>query len=142
HSFGCMSAMHAIANGASASSMVSISPPKDVTTLLQQFTNILGMNSAVTHQLKRRLEQRFGEAMWSRLSMQEWLRGTNIPGLIIHDSRDRYIPVSNGRAVHSVWKKSELKITRGLGHMRILQNAEVITSIGGFLIKSSQKIRR
>ncbi|MEW8209822.1 MAG: alpha/beta hydrolase [Candidatus Thiodiazotropha taylori] len=142
HSFGCMCAMHAITNGASASSVVCISPPKDVTTLLQQFTNILGMNSAVTHQLKRRLEQRFGEAMWSRLSMQEWLRGTDIPGLIIHDSRDRYIPVSNGRAVHSAWKESELKITRGLGHMRILQNAEVITSIGGFLIKSSQKIRR
>ncbi|MBW9257661.1 MAG: alpha/beta hydrolase [Candidatus Thiodiazotropha sp. (ex. Lucinisca nassula)] len=138
HSFGCMCAMHAIANGASASSMVCISPPKDVTTLLQQFTNILGMNSAVTHQVRRRLEQRFGEEMWSRLSMQEWVRRADIPGLIIHDSRDRYIPVSNGRAVHTAWKESQLQITRGLGHMRILQNAEVTTSIGDFLIKSNQ----
>ncbi|MBV2121646.1 MAG: alpha/beta hydrolase [Candidatus Thiodiazotropha sp. (ex Ctena orbiculata)] len=138
HSFGGMCAMHAVANGASVSSMVCISPPKDVTTLLQQFTNILGMNSAVTHQVRCRLEQRFGEAMWSKLSMQEWVRHADIPGLIIHDSRDRYIPLSNGRAVHTAWKKSELQITRGLGHMRILQNAEVITRIGRFLIKSNQ----
>ena len=138
HSFGGMCAMHAIANGASASSVVCISPPKDVTTLLQQFTKILGMNTAVVNQVKRRLEQRFGEAMWSRLSMPAWVRAADVPGLIVHDSRDRYIPVSNGRAVHAAWKESELQITRGLGHMRILQNAEVIASIGRFLVKPGQ----
>ncbi|MCG7936626.1 MAG: alpha/beta hydrolase [Candidatus Thiodiazotropha taylori] len=138
HSFGSMCALHAIANGACASSVVCISPPKDVTTLLQQFIKILGMNPAVVNQLKHRLEQRFGEEMWHRLSIPEWVRAADIPGLIIHDSRDRYIPVSNGRAVHAAWTGSELQITRGLGHMRILQNAEVITSIGRFLLKSSQ----
>ena len=138
HSFGGMCAMHAIANGARASSVVCISPPKDVTTLLQQFTKILGMNTAVVNQVKRRLEQRFGEAMWSRFSMPEWARAADIPGLIVHDSRDRYIPVSNGRAVHAAWKESALQITRGLGHMRILQNAEVIASIVRFLVKPGQ----
>ncbi|MCG7912742.1 MAG: alpha/beta hydrolase [Candidatus Thiodiazotropha weberae] len=138
HSFGGMCAMHAIANGARANSVVCISPPRDVTTLLQQFIKILRMDSAVVNQLKHRLEMRFGEAMWSRLSMQEWVSAADIPGLIIHDSRDRYIPVSNGRAVHTAWKNSELQITRGLGHMRILQSTEVITCIERFLTKSSQ----
>ncbi|MES9830655.1 MAG: alpha/beta hydrolase [Candidatus Thiodiazotropha sp. DIVDIV] len=138
HSFGGMCALHAIANGARAGSVVCISPPKDVTTLLQQFTKLLGMNTAVVNQVRRRLELRFGEDMWSRLSMQEWVRAADIPGLIIHDSRDRYIPVSNGRAVHAAWADSELQITRGLGHMRILQNDEVITSIKRFLVKLSQ----
>lgn len=138
HSFGGMCALHAIANGARASSVVCISTPKDVSTLLQQFTKLLGMNAAVVNQLKRRLERRFGADMWSRFSMQEWVRAADVPGLIVHDSRDRYIPVSNGRAVHAAWADSELQITRGLGHMRILQNADVINSIKQFLVKPSQ----
>ncbi|MET0005136.1 MAG: hypothetical protein DBP02_19290 [gamma proteobacterium symbiont of Ctena orbiculata] len=133
HSFGGMCTLHAISNGARASAVVCISTPKDVTTLLQQFSSLLGLNEVVVGQLKRRLEQRFGEDMWSRFSMQEWVRLADLPGLIIHDSRDRYIPVSNGRAVHAAWADSELQITRGLGHMRILQDAEVISSIKRFL---------
>ncbi|MCG7872307.1 MAG: alpha/beta hydrolase [Candidatus Thiodiazotropha lotti] len=138
HSFGGMCTLHAIANGARASSVVCISPPKDVTTLLQQFIKILGMNTTVVNQVKRRLEQRFGEEMWSRLSLPEWVRAAELPGLIIHDSRDRYIPVSNARAVHAAWTGSELQITRGLGHMRILQNTEVINSVERFLLKPGQ----
>ncbi|MES9991909.1 MAG: alpha/beta fold hydrolase [Candidatus Thiodiazotropha sp.] len=134
HSFGGMCALHAIASGARASAVVCISPPKDVTTLLQQFSTLLGLNEAVVGQLRRRLEQRFGEDIWARFSMHEWVRAVDIPGLIIHDSRDRYIPVCNGRAVHAAWAESELQITRGLGHMRILQNGEVISSIKRFLV--------
>ena len=133
HSFGGMCTLHAIANGARASAVVSISAPKDVTILLQQFSALLGLNEVVVAQLKRRLEQRLGEDMWSSFSMPEWVRSAGLPGLIIHDSRDRYIPVSNSRAVHAAWPESELRITRGLGHMRILQDAEVISSITRFL---------
>ncbi|MEW8561644.1 MAG: alpha/beta hydrolase, partial [Candidatus Thiodiazotropha sp.] len=138
HSFGGMCALHALANGVRASAVVCISPPKDVTTLLQQFSTLLGLNEVVVGQLRRRLEQRFGEEMWARFSMLEWVQAAGIPGLIIHDSRDRYIPVSNGRAVHAAWADSELQITRGLGHMRILQNAEVIGSIKRFLVNPDQ----
>jgi pimeloyl-ACP methyl ester carboxylesterase len=133
HSFGCMCALNAIANGSGSRSVVCISPPKDVTTLLQQFIKILGLNVAVVNGLKRRLEKRFGEDMWSTFSMTEWVRSAAVPGLIIHDSRDRYVPVANGRQVHAAWTDSELLITRGLGHTRILQNAEVISSIVSFL---------
>jgi pimeloyl-ACP methyl ester carboxylesterase len=101
--------------------------------LLLQFTKLLGLNTATVNALKHRLEQRFGEDMWLQVSMLEWIRSADIPGLIIHDSRDRYIPVDNGRQVHAAWADSELKITNGLGHIRILQNAEVITSITSFL---------
>ena len=135
HSFGGMCVLHAIAHGACASTVVCISPPKDVTTLLQQFSKLLGLGEAVVTQLKQRLERRFGEGMWSSFSMQEWVSVADIPGLIIHDSRDRYIPVSNGRAVHAAWTDSELQITRGLGHMRILQDAEVIGRITRFLAR-------
>ncbi|MEW8505448.1 MAG: alpha/beta fold hydrolase [Candidatus Thiodiazotropha sp.] len=138
HSFGGMCALHAIANGARASTVVCISPPMDVTTLLQQFSKLLGLNETVVGHLRHRLEQRFGAEMWARFSMQEWVRAAAIPGLIIHDSRDRYIPVANGKAVHAAWTESELQITRGLGHMRILQNAEVIGNIKRFLVNQDQ----
>jgi pimeloyl-ACP methyl ester carboxylesterase len=133
HSFGCMSALNAIANGANARSVVCISPPKDVTMLLQQFSKLLGLNARVIDSLKHNLERRLGEDMWSRYSMLEWVRITDIPGLIIHDSRDRYVPVSNGKQIHAGWANSELKITRGLGHTRILQDAEVIAGVKDFL---------
>lgn len=134
HSFGCMCALNTIAEGSSVKSVVCIAPPKDVTTLLLQFKKMLGLNTAIVNRLKQRLEQRLGEDMWSQFSMQEWVRPVDVPGLIIHDSRDRYIPASNGRQVHAAWTDSRLLITRGLGHMRILQSDEVISSITGFLV--------
>jgi pimeloyl-ACP methyl ester carboxylesterase len=135
HSFGCMCALNTIAKGVGVSSVVCISPPKDVTTLLLQYKKILGLNSAVVKRLKQRLEQRLGEDMWSQFSMPEWVRSTDIPGLIIHDSRDRYVPVSNSKQIHAAWADSRLQITKGLGHMRILQSDEVISTITGFLAR-------
>lgn len=135
HSFGCMCALNAIANGTGVRSIVCISPPKDVTSLLLQFIKILRLKTPAVDRLKQRLEQRLGEDMWSRFSMLEWVRDADIPGLIIHDSRDRYVPVSNAKQVHAAWAESKLQITRGLGHIRILQSTEVISSITGFLAR-------
>jgi pimeloyl-ACP methyl ester carboxylesterase len=135
HSFGCMCALNTIAKGAGVSAVVCISPPKDVTTLLLQYQKILDLNSVVVKRLKQRLEQRLGEDMWSQFSIPEWVRSADIPGLIIHDSRDRYVPVSNGKQIHAAWADSKLQITKGLGHMRILQSEEVISSITGFLAR-------
>ncbi|GAB3294714.1 alpha/beta fold hydrolase [Hymenobacter humi] len=53
--------------------------------------------------------------------------------LVLHDHDDEIIPVSEGREIAAAWPGAVLHTTRGLGHNRILRDAEVVQLAVNFI---------
>ncbi|OGX83723.1 hypothetical protein BEN48_16800 [Hymenobacter glacialis] len=53
--------------------------------------------------------------------------------LVIHDEDDEIIPFSEGQQIAAAWPGAVLHGTRGLGHNRILRDAEVIQTAVAFI---------
>ena len=59
----------------------------------------------------------------------------NRPCFIIHDTEDNAVDVLSAHAIHKAWPQSEIMLTTGLGHRRILRSSEVLGRVSTFIKK-------
>jgi hypothetical protein len=57
-----------------------------------------------------------------------------MPLLVIHDRDDAEVPWQDGAMIAQAWPRATLSTTSGLGHRRIVRDAEVIREAVGFLL--------
>jgi len=57
----------------------------------------------------------------------------DIPVLVIHDTKDAFVPVSSAIEIRQQLKKGSLLITNGLGHHKIFKDPEVMQKIINFI---------
>jgi pimeloyl-ACP methyl ester carboxylesterase len=69
----------------------------------------------------------------SELSFQVIGPELQVPCLLIHDLKDRYIPAADSEQVKLTIAGAKLMQTTGLGHMRILQDENVVQRIVAFI---------
>jgi pimeloyl-ACP methyl ester carboxylesterase len=53
--------------------------------------------------------------------------------LVIHDAEDNAVDVLSAHAIHKAWPHSEIMLTTGLGHRRILRSPEVLSRVTSFI---------
>jgi dipeptidyl aminopeptidase/acylaminoacyl peptidase len=91
------------------------------------------MNIATTgKEMIRLFEKKFGETI---NTYSAYIAAANVlnPVLVIHDENDNDVPVSAAYHIQNHLKDSELLITNGLGHRKILGDSKVIKKIIDFL---------
>ena len=92
------------------------------------------MNIKVREYILTRFKNEYGEDLQQRVSANTTSQQLgHIPTLIIHDEDDVDVPISESELLHQSWPNSVLKKTKGLGHRRILYNAQVIEDVVNFL---------
>lgn len=66
--------------------------------------------------------------------LRGWLLAPRMraPLLVVHDENDVDVPWQDGKTYAEAWPDSRLLTTRGLGHRRILREAEVLTPVAEF----------
>lgn len=133
HSFGVPCACMAAAHGLAVTAIVGICPPASMDWLLRSFATALELPGPVLDDLRRRLDERFGQGSLARLGTVHNAAHLRIPGLVIHDLDDRDVPVTEGRAVAAAWPGARLLTTHGLGHQRILRDQATIGQAVEFL---------
>lgn len=133
HSFGAIAAVRALRDGLAADKAVCISPPAQLRWMTDRFCRVLRLTQRVQQQLEARMVREFGPDIWQQVSTDHNALGLDMPALIIHDRDDGDVPLSQGEAVASAWPESELLITTGLGHRRILRNRRVAQAIVRFV---------
>ncbi len=131
HSFGCAAATVALAHGAEAERAVFIAPANDFSFYSETFASALRLPSSMALKIQRETESRFG-ITWESLQPDALPAERAIPLLVIHDEVDREIPLSQGAKVARVWPGAKLLKTRGLGHTRILRDAEIVRAAVAF----------
>jgi pimeloyl-ACP methyl ester carboxylesterase len=133
HSFGGMVLAYAMRQGMAVERVVCISAPASVEFLVEGFTQTLAMPAPVVAVLRRRLEQRFDDDFWERISTVANARHLTAAALIIHDEDDTSVPWKQGREIAAAWPGATFLKTRGLGHGRILRDRNVVKAVVSFV---------
>jgi pimeloyl-ACP methyl ester carboxylesterase len=94
--------------------------------------NQLGVSDDVLQRFVRRTEQRIG-FRWEDLDGRRLAANMTAPLFIIHDRDDVEVPIVEGETLASAWPGSRLLETVGLGHRRVLRDAEVVRQATDFI---------
>jgi pimeloyl-ACP methyl ester carboxylesterase len=136
HSFGVLAAFLAVREGARTRRLVSIAGVHDVGEILDEFARLVGLSGRARLGLRTLIERRtFPQVddMWHRFVAELDPAETRIPLLVVHDSRD---PVLDSRQSELIAEAhngpTEVIRTDGLGHVRILSDAQVLGAIARF----------
>ena len=135
HSIGSFSLLHALYENPSlpVNRLVLLAPPGEATDFVSHFSKQLNLSSHAIDLAEREFERVFGVPV-SYYSTARFAVRITKPGLIIHDQQDDQTPVHYARALHDVWKTSQLVETNGLGHN--LRSAEVARMVCDYLLGS------
>lgn len=134
HSFGGMVTPYSLSQGMETQKVVSISAPSHFDFLLGRFSKSLHLPEKIQQYMIHRFKKEFGNDLSERVSAITTSKQLgHIPALIIHDEDDHDVPISESESLHQTWPNSTLISTKGLGHRRILYDAQVIEKTVNFL---------
>ncbi len=131
HSFGGPAAALAIRRGLAVKRAVFLSAPADLESPSRRFGEGRGIPPRVMQLLQERVEQRLG-LRWRELALPN-LAPPSTPLLVVHDTEDSDVPLSDAVAIAASWPGAELVTTTGLGHRGITQDAAVIGRVVAFV---------
>jgi pimeloyl-ACP methyl ester carboxylesterase len=132
HSLGCAATTLALRDGLSVQRLAYLAPPLDPVDYTARFGDILGLDESVIRKMQTRIEERFARK-WSDYSLADTARRMTAPLLVVHDRDDRDTYWSEGAALAEAWPGAELVTTEGLGHRRILRDAEIVERVASFV---------
>lgn len=132
HSLGGMSLLNAIRKGFYVKRLVTIGSGDIIKDIMDDFINALQLNPKISDLMRIHFEKKSHETMESYSSYLAAGK-IDIPVFVIHDNDDDDVPVKCGIHIHKHLKNGELKITKGLGHRKILGDKEVIEDIVEFI---------
>ncbi|HUP98615.1 MAG TPA: alpha/beta fold hydrolase [Usitatibacter sp.] len=111
---------------------VLVAPPTSVERYSGMFARRFGIPENVRRAMQERFERTLGRR-WSEFELPHGVAQVRAPALVIHDARDREVPVSSGIALARAWKGARLVRTQGLGHRMILRDPAVVRDAIDFL---------
>lgn len=133
HSFGGICLCTAMHEGLAVARAVIVGTPARYEDLVIGFAAHLRLPSPLVARFRSRMEAGFGADLWERYAPLNCAPDLRVPGLVVHDAKDRVVPAASARAIAEAWPHARLLVTDGLGHYRILSDANVVTEIADFV---------
>lgn len=134
HSLGSMSILNALKEGFQVKKAVIIGSGDSVKDIVEDFVSKLKLKPIIANKMRVSFEKKNNMDMESFSSNVAARKIENTPILIIHDKNDDDVPYTASENIHKHLKGSELALTEGLGHRKILGDEKVITIIEQFLM--------
>lgn len=143
HSFGVPCAFHALRVGVRAERLVAVSGLAEFDYLIIEFTRQLGLRPSLAQHLRTHAVRDIGVPdLWERFSSTYRPETLTIPLLVVHDEDDDMIGVAHSRRIHAAYPGSQLVVTSGLGHRKILGDPRIVGPVGEFLSAESSAVAR
>lgn len=144
HSFGAAMTLFARRDwGVEAERQIFIGTFDHCKWFTEVFSQLMGITDEVMEIARQIVVERHnGRLDWDRLSIVELFRRAREPTLLIHDRDDIEIPFKHTVALNEVAFRSELLITAGLGHHRILSSLDVIERVVNFVSKADPLVTK
>ena len=136
HSMGGFALLRAIKDGLPLQSAAIIGSGDSIEGVFYRFSQQLHFSEKITERMITTVEKQFGtklETYSSSMSIKE----IDIPLLIVHDKDDKEAPYECSITLHDLARNSQLKLTSGLGHHRILRDSKTVQHIIQFLFQQS-----
>ena len=125
HSMGSAAALLAFAHGWRVRRSVHLAGPSSLTLMVKGLAKAQGLGPADAAAFAGWVEGFIGTRI-SHVDLDRLQHGLRHPGLIVHDAEDRTVPFSASETLHAAWPGSRLEPVAGLGHRRLLTDADVI----------------
>lgn len=134
HSLGGMSVLNAIKQNLQVKKAITLGSGDIIQDIIDDFISKLQLKPEFGIRLRNHFEAKFGGKM-DDYSAYKAAEKTEIPVLIIHDKDDDDVSVKAAYHIQKHLKQSEIMITEGLGHRKILGDEAVIDKIKEFISK-------
>ena len=134
HSLGGMSVLNAIKQNLKVKKAVIIGSGDIIQDIIDDFICKLQLKPEFGIKLRNHFEAKFGGKM-DDYSAYKAAEKTEVPVLIIHDKDDDDVSVKAAYNIQKHLKQSEIMITEGLGHRKILGDENVIQKVKEFITK-------
>jgi pimeloyl-ACP methyl ester carboxylesterase len=143
HSAGAMAVLHARASGVVADAYVFVAPPDSVAPMMRRFSALLGVGPESSRRMMERAQRRIGLPLvaFDMVAIARSLQN-HPPLLVVHDRRDPETPASGSVALTGSWPGSELVLTDGLGHRRVIWEPGVVERVTVFASAAADRVRR
>lgn len=135
HSLGAMSILNSVKQGLKVKKIVSVGSGDIITDIMIHFVERLELKQLIVDEMKLLFEKKINEDI-DNYSASKAAKSVKIPALVIHDTEDKEVNVSCAYNIRQNLENSEIHITTGLGHTRILRDDNVVDRIIHFLNKN------
>lgn len=128
HSFGGAASMQAIRLGLDIDKLVNIGTPTVGDYIISDFLRRINGSQKSGDMFKQNIKKQFNRT-FDEFSVMETIKAAqdNVNVLMIHDEDDKEVPVQHTLDLVKAQPWVNLIVTKKLGHMRILKDAEVIS---------------
>ncbi|MDC3079256.1 alpha/beta hydrolase [Flavobacteriaceae bacterium] len=134
HSMSGFALLRAIKDGLPLQSAAIIGSGDSIKGVFHRFSQQLHFSDKITERMITTVEKKFSiklETYSSRVNIKD----IDIPLLIVHDKDDKEAPNECSISLHDLARNSQLKLTSGLGHHRILRDPKTVQYIVQFLFQ-------
>ncbi|CAL2103245.1 Pimeloyl-ACP methyl ester carboxylesterase [Tenacibaculum sp. 190130A14a] len=135
HSFGGMCLYNAVSEGFAIKKLVTVGSGDKISDILLNFTNNLKLQPLIAKKMKNLFDKKWDRDIDLHASSVV-AKKVDIPTLVVHDSNDGDVLVSNAVSIRQNLQKGSLFVTRGLGHTKILRDQGVTSRIVNFITKN------
>ncbi len=132
HSLGGISILNALKDGFQVKKAIIIGAADIIQDIIDDFVTKMQLKPFIGDLLRAHFEQKYGTEMDS-YSASRVAKEIKIPVLVVHDENDEDVPVSAANHIHQNLENSQIMLTKGLGHRKILGNEKVIKKILNFI---------
>ena len=131
HSLGANAAAYAAGRGLPAERLVLLAPPASPREYTRLFATVFGLSELTRAAMQKRIESREGVLMqqFEPAAVGPRIR---MPVLVVHDRGDSINAFADGMAFAHAVRGAQLVATEGLGHRKILKDAQVIGQVAIF----------
>ncbi len=128
HSMGCAATAIAFGEGLPVARAAFVASPTSLGDYTHQFAELVGLPESVRARMVTGMERRF-LVDFEDLDLRSVILPDDVPLLIVHDEDDKEVPSHHGQLIAERWPGSQLVITEGLGHRRVLRDPDVVSQI-------------
>lgn len=136
HSFGGIAAVYAagkLDSNIEFEKMVMLAVPLTVDAILDETIRTLKMPPKAGARFKMKIEK-IAKSPVAQLAIPQIEVGGQIKEtLMIHDEKDKVVPLEYAKQIARKWQTSRLLITKGLGHYRLMKHPIVIQKVTEFI---------
>ena len=132
HSLGASAAAYVASRGLAIRRLVLLAPPASPPEYTRLFAQVFGLSEATRAAMQKRIEARQGLPMplFEPQSLGPRIR---VPTLIVHDRGDSVNRFADGQAYAQAVRDARFVATEGLGHRKMLKDAQVLGEVAIFL---------
>ncbi len=132
HSFGSGSSALAAAETRKVNKLVLIAGPNQYIKIVNHFARLMKFSEKTRLKFIDKVTEIVGLHP-EQMVVSDFLNQCEIPVILIHDKHDKPVPVEASQAIATSVPRSQLIVTEGLGHRRILKDSNVIEAVMKFI---------